>query len=89
MTRSSFLSAGSSQPQVGVRTGHRNCKASHFFGDSLKDRQDTARNGGLAQQGTVIIPAPQPHSNLQTSLMAPILLTGKPRHRSDKTHTKS
>lgn len=35
--KQSILSAGSSQPQVGVMAGNRNCKTSLFFGDSQKD----------------------------------------------------
>ena len=38
---------------------------------------------------TVITPVPQPHGQLRTSLMSPILLTGKPSHRNAKTHSKS
>lgn len=51
-------------PQAGVRAGHRNCKASHFCGDSL--RTGCHQQWGSAQPGIVTTPAPHPHSSLQT-----------------------
>lgn len=88
MTSCPLLSSGSSQSQVGVRAGHRNCKTPHFFGDSLKDRTLPV-HGGSSQPGTVTTPAPHPQRNPQARPMDPILLMGKPRHRNAKFCLKS